>query len=76
MPKNLGEDTFPDSVGHFGAHWQAVRRCRRGASTPGAARLVLFIDCHEKCEAWRMLSLVLTIKYQIHNLSDLVRKLC
>ena len=40
MPKNLGVDTFPDPVGHFGAHWQAVRRCRRWASAPGAARLV------------------------------------
>ena len=35
LPKNLGVDTFPDPVGHFGAHWrpfwvlQAVRRCRR-----------------------------------------------
>ena len=29
MPKNLGEDTSPDPVGHFGAQWQAVRRCRR-----------------------------------------------
>ena len=28
-PQNLGVDTFPDPVGHFGAHWQAVRRCRR-----------------------------------------------
>ena len=35
MPKNLGVDTFPDPVRHFGAPWrpfwilQAVRRCRR-----------------------------------------------
>ena len=28
-PNNLGLDPFPDPVGHFGAHWQAVRRCRR-----------------------------------------------
>ena len=28
MPKNLGVDTFPDPFGHFGAHWQAVWRCR------------------------------------------------
>ena len=27
MPKNLGVDTFPDPVGHFGAHWHAVWRC-------------------------------------------------
>ena len=27
--QNLGVDTFPDPVGHFGAHWQAVRHCRR-----------------------------------------------
>ena len=45
-PKNLKVDTFPDPVGHFGAHWrpfwilQAVRCCRRWASAPGAARLV------------------------------------
>ena len=49
MPKNLGVDTFPDPVGHFGAHWwpfwilQAVRRCRRWASAPGAARLVFYL---------------------------------
>jgi len=47
MPENLGVDTFPNPVGHFGAHWrpfwilQAVRRCRRWASAPFAARLVL-----------------------------------
>ena len=46
MPKNLGVDTFPDPVRNFGAPWrpfwilQAVRRCRRWASAPGAARLV------------------------------------
>ena len=28
-PQNLGVDTFLDPVGHFGAHWHAVRRCRR-----------------------------------------------
>ena len=34
MPKNLGVDTFPDPVAHFGAPWQpywilqVVRRCR------------------------------------------------
>ena len=45
-PKNLGVDTFPDPVSHFGAHWrpfwilQAVRRCRQWASVPGDARLV------------------------------------
>ena len=46
MANNLGLDPFPDPVGHFGAPWrpfwilQAVRRCRRWASAPGAARLV------------------------------------
>ena len=46
MPKNLGVHTFPDPVGHFGAHcrpfWilQAVRHCRRWASAPFAARLI------------------------------------
>ena len=46
-PKNLGVDTFPDPLRHFGAPWrpfwilQAVRRCRRLASAPFAARLVL-----------------------------------
>ena len=46
MPKNLGVDTFPDPVGHFGAHWrqfwilQAVRRSSRWASALDAARLV------------------------------------
>merc|ERR1711942_614120 len=50
MPKNLRVDTFPDPVSHFGAPWwpfcilQAVRRCRRLASTPFAARLV-FHSC-------------------------------
>ena len=45
-PKNLGVDTFPDPLCHFGAPWrpfwilQAVRRCRRLASAPFAARLV------------------------------------
>ena len=45
-PKNLGVDSFPDPVRHFGAPWrpfwilQAVRRCRRLASAPFAARLV------------------------------------
>ena len=49
MPQNLGVDTCPDPVGHFGAHWrpfwilQAVRRCRRWASAPGATRLVFFL---------------------------------
>ena len=44
---NLGVDTFPDPLIHFGAPWrpfwilQAVRRCRRLASAPFAARLVL-----------------------------------
>ena len=44
-PKNLGVDTFPDPLCHFGAPWrpfwilQAVRRCRRLASAPSAARL-------------------------------------
>ena len=46
MPKNLGVDTFPDPLCHFGAPWrafwilQAVRRCRWLASAPFAARLV------------------------------------
>ena len=46
MPKNLEVDTFPDPIRHFGAPWrpfwilQAVRRCRRWASAPGAARLL------------------------------------
>ena len=46
MPKNLGVDTFPDPVRHFGVPWQpfwilqAVRRCRRWVSAPFAARLV------------------------------------
>ena len=41
-----GVDPFPDPVGHFEAPWrpfwilQAVRRCRRLASAPFAARLV------------------------------------
>ena len=45
-PKNLGVDTFPDPLFHYGAPWrpfsilQAVRRCRRLASAPFAARLV------------------------------------
>ena len=45
-PKNLGVHTFPDPLCHFGAPWrpfwilQAVRRCRRLASAPFAARLV------------------------------------
>ena len=44
----LGADTFPDPIGHFGAPWrpfwilQAMRRCRRWASAPFAARLVLW----------------------------------
>ena len=52
MPKNLGVDTFPDPVCHFGAPWrpfwilQAVRRCRRWASAPCAARLVLFLHSY------------------------------
>ena len=47
-PKNLGVDTFPDPLCHFGAPWrpfwilQAVRRCRRLASAPFGARLVFF----------------------------------
>ena len=44
IPENLGVDTFPDPIGHFGASWwilQVVRRCRQWASAPGAARLVL-----------------------------------
>ena len=47
LPKNLGIDTFPDPISHFGAPWwqflilKAVRRCRRWASAPFAARLVL-----------------------------------
>ena len=46
MPKNLGVDTFPDPIRHFGAPWRpfwillAVRRCRRWASAPFAVRLV------------------------------------
>ena len=50
MPKSLGVDTFPDPIRHFGAPWrpfwilQAVRRCRRWASSPFAARLV-FQSC-------------------------------
>merc|ERR1711954_400716 len=45
-PKNLGVDTFPDPLRHFGAPWrpfwilQVVRRGRRLASAPFAARLV------------------------------------
>ena len=52
MPNNLGLDPFPDPVGHFGAPWrpfwilQAVRRCRRWASAPGAARLVFNYISH------------------------------
>ena len=48
MKDNLGEDTFPDPVSHFGAPWrpfwilQTVRRCRRWASAPFDARLELF----------------------------------
>ena len=51
-PKNLGVDTFPDPLCHFGAPWrpfwilQAVRRCRRLASAPFAARLVLLRFLH------------------------------
>ena len=46
MPKNLGVDTFPDPVGHFGPPWQpfwilqAVWHCRQWASAPFATRLV------------------------------------
>ena len=49
MAHNLGLDPFPDPVDHFGGPWrpfwilQAVRRCRRWASAPGAARLVFII---------------------------------
>jgi len=49
MPKNLEVDTLPDPLRHFGVPWrpfwilQAVRRCRRLASAPFAARLVLTI---------------------------------
>ena len=48
MAKNIGVDTFPDPVRHFGAPWrpfwilQAVRRCRRWARAPFAARLVFY----------------------------------
>ena len=48
MPKNLGVNTFPDPIGHFGAPWrpfwifQAVRHCRQWASAPFTARLVLY----------------------------------
>ena len=45
-PKTLGKTPFQDPIGHFGAPWrpfwilQVVRRCRRLASAPFAARLV------------------------------------
>ena len=54
MANNLGLDPFPDPVGHFGAPWwpfwvlQAVRRCRRWASAPFAARLV--------CQPWSQIA--------------------
>ena len=47
MPKNLRVETYPEPVGYFGAPWwpywilQAVRRCKRWVSAPGAAMLVL-----------------------------------
>ena len=50
MANKLRLDPFPDPVGHFGGPWrpfwilQAARRCRRWASAPGAARLVLLIS--------------------------------
>ena len=64
VPNNCRVDTFPDPVGHFGAHWrpfwilQAVRCCRPWTS---AASLVLnsvlkttlvqvaMIDCVKSC---------------------------
>ena len=48
MPKNLGVDTFPDPVGHFGPPCrpfpilQAVRHYRQWAIAPFADRLVLY----------------------------------
>ena len=53
-PKNLGVNTFADPVSHFGApkqpFWilQAVRRCRRCASAPFAARLVFVVEVEAK----------------------------
>ena len=60
---NLGIDTFPDPIGHFGAPWrpfwilQAVRRCRRWASAPFAARLVcwLRLDYSMKVHSWPLI---------------------
>ena len=49
MANNLGLDPFPDRIGHFGGPWrpfwilQAVRRCRRRASVPFTAWLVLIL---------------------------------
>ena len=46
--KNLGVDTFPDPVGHFGAPMRQYwiwRRCRWWASAPLAARLVFLLCC-------------------------------
>ena len=49
MANNLGVNPYPDPVNHFGAPWQpfwilqAVRRCRRRASVPFTAWLVLIL---------------------------------
>ena len=48
-PKNLGEDTFPDPVGHFGApKWSflILQAVRRWTSALGAARLVYIQNTH------------------------------
>ena len=46
-PNNLGLDPFPDPVGHFGAHWQAVRRCRRCGVAGGVA-----LQAVRRCRRW------------------------
>ena len=57
--KNLGVDTFPDPVGHFGApRWlfwilQPVRCCRRWVSAPFAARLVFLIMLPYTCTSYK-----------------------
>ena len=75
-PKNLGVDTFPDPLCHFGAPWrpfwilQAVRRCRRLASAPFAARLVFLQMKPVHIVAVCLCFIIRTKKY------DIIRKRC
>ena len=74
-PKNLGVDTFPDPLCHFGPPWrpfwilQEVRRCRWWASAPGGTSLVFFLQFlyFDHNELTYSARIIITIQFEVHS---------